>query len=62
MPKVSKFNKSEYDQAYHKAKYKNLAAAFTKEEAERVEAAAAAAGMTKSAFIKRAVMQEVEKL
>ena len=59
MPKVTKdFDQAAYTKAYHKEHYKKLTAAFTKEEAERVEAAAAAAGMTKSAFIKRAVMQE----
>ena len=45
MPKVKKeFNKAEYDKKYHKERYKNLAAAFTKAEAEQVEAAAESAG------------------
>lgn len=62
MPKVNTgFNKSEYDQAYHKAKYKNLAAAFTKEEAQAVEDAAAATGMSKSQFIKTAVFEKIER-
>lgn len=62
MPKINNsFNKSEYDQAYHKAKYKNLAAAFTKEEAEKVEAAANNSGMTKSQYIKTAVFEKMER-
>lgn len=62
MPKINTgFNKAEYDQAYHKMKYKNLAAAFTKEEAQEVEEAATAAGVSKSQYIKQAVFEKMER-
>lgn len=62
MPKLKKeFNKAAYDAAYHKENYKQLAAVFTKNEAAEVEAAAKAAGLTKSAFIKQAVFEKMER-
>lgn len=62
MPKVNHgFNKYEYDQAYTREHYKKLTAAFTKAEAERVEAAADKAGLTKSAYIKNAVFEKMER-
>ncbi len=61
MPKVNHdFNQAEYTKQYHKEHYKKLTAAFTKEEAQAVEEAANAAGMTKSQFIKTAVFEKIE--
>ncbi len=62
MPKVNNnFNKSEYDQHYVKTHYKKFTSVFTIEEAGQVEAAAKSAGMTKSAFIKSAVLEKLER-
>lgn len=62
MPKVIKeFDKSEYDKAFQREHYKKLTAAFTKEEAAKVEAAADRAGVTKSAYIKKAVFEKIER-
>lgn len=61
MPKVNhKFNKYEYDQAYTREHYKKITSVFTKTEAENVEAAAAAAGISKSQYIKTAVFEKME--
>lgn len=63
MPKVNNnFNKAEYDQNYVKTHYKKFTSVFTIEEADHVEAAAKAAGMTKSAFIKNAVLEKLERV
>lgn len=62
MPKVNNgFNQAEYVQNYHREHYKKLTAAFTKEEAEQVESAADRAGLTKSAYIKMAVFEKIER-
>ena len=62
MPKIEKtFNKTEYDKQYHREHYKKLTAAFTKEEAARVEEAAATAGVSKSQYIKTATLEKVER-
>lgn len=62
MPKTNnKFNKSEYDQAYHKKNYKNVSIVFKHDEAEQVEEAAKRAGLTKSAYIKAAVFEKMER-
>ena len=62
MPRINKeFNQAEYIQQYHKAHYKKITAAFTKKEAESVEAAAAAAGISKSQYIKAAVFEKMER-
>ena len=62
MPKIEKtFDKTAYDKKYHKEKYKQLAAVFTKEEAARVERAAASAGVSKSQYIKTATLEKVER-
>lgn len=60
MPKVNHdFNQAEYVKNYHREHYKQITTVFAIEEAERVAAAAAAAGMTKSSFIKAAVMEKI---
>ena len=62
MPKVNNnFNQAEYVQKYHREHYKKLTAAFTKEEAARVEEAAASAGVSKSQYIKTATLEKVER-
>lgn len=62
MPKVTKeFDKAAYDKAFQRKHYKKLTAAFTKEEAEQVESAAGRAGLTKSAYIKTAVFEKIER-
>lgn len=62
MPKINNgFNKAEYDQAYTKEHYKKITSVFTKAEAEEVEAAAKRAGLTKSAYIKTAVFEKIER-
>jgi hypothetical protein len=62
MPRITgEFNQAEYNKQYHKEHYKKLTAAFTKEEAEQVEAAAENAGLTKSAYIKAAVFEKIER-
>ena len=62
MPKVTKdFDKAAYDKAYHKKHYKQSTVVFTIDEANRVETAAKSAGMTKSAFIKSAVLEKLER-
>lgn len=62
MPKVNKeFDKAAYDKAYHKKHYKQSTVVFTIDEAERVEAAAAASGMSKSQYIKSAVFEKIER-
>lgn len=62
MPKVNTgFNKAEYDQQYHKKNYKNVSVVFKHEEAEQLEEAAAKLGMSKSAYIKEAVKEKIER-
>lgn len=62
MPKLTKeFDKAAYDKAFQNEHYKKITAAFTKEEAQEVEAAAARAGLTRSAFIKLAVREKMER-
>lgn len=65
MPKVNTgYIKSEYDKKYHKENYKNVSVAFKHEEAEALEEAAKAAGLTRSMYIKKAVAEKItnEKL
>jgi len=62
MPKVNhEFNQAEYTRAYHKEHYKKLAVVCTIEEGKQIEAAAAAAGISKSQFIKTAVFEKIER-
>lgn len=62
MPKINKeFNKDKYDKQYHKDHYKRATVTLTKNESEIVEHAAASAGMTKSAWIKAAIMEKLER-
>lgn len=62
MPKVTKeFNKAEYDKQFQREHYKKLTGTFTKAEAAEVEAAAKSAGMTRSAYIKAAVFEKIER-
>ena len=63
MPKVNKdgFNQAAYVQQYHREHYKKITAAFKLDEAQELERAAEAAGMTKSTYIKRAVMEQISR-
>lgn len=62
MPKVEKtFNKLEYDKKYRHEKYKSASVTLTKEEAAQVEAAAKAAGLSKSSYIKKAVFEKMQR-
>ena len=62
MPKINNgFNKAEYDQAYHKKNYKNVSVVFKLGEAEELEQAAEASGLTKSAYIKQAVFEKIDR-
>ena len=62
MPKVTKeFNKAEYDKQFQRERYKKITAAFTKEEAAEVERAAEASGLTRSAYIKQAVFEKIDR-
>ena len=61
MPRVTKtFDKPAYDKEYHREKYKQLAVVLTKAEAAEVEQAAQRAGMTKSAYMKKAIFEKIE--
>lgn len=60
MPKVNTgFNKALYDQEYHKKNYKNVSIVFKHEEAEALDKAAKAAGLTRSMYIKLAVAEKI---
>ena len=62
MPKVTKeFNKAEYDKQFQRERYKKITAAFTKKEAAEVEQAAEASGLTRSAYIKQAVFEKIDR-
>lgn len=62
MPKVNNgFNKSEYDQAYHKRNYKNVSIVFKHGEADALDKAAEASGLTRSAYIKQAVAEKIDR-
>lgn len=62
MPKVTKeFNKAEYDKQFQREHYKKITAAFTKAEAGELERAAEAVGLTRSAYIKQAVAEKIDR-
>lgn len=62
MPKVNNgFNKAEYDQAYHKKNYKNVSIVFKHEESDILDKAVEASGLTKSAYIKQAVFEKIDR-
>lgn len=62
MPKLTKeFDKVAYDREYQRQHYKKLAVVCTIEEGDKIEAAAKAAGLTKSTFIKQAVFEKIER-
>lgn len=62
MPKTTKtFDKQAYDREFQREHYKKLTGTFTKEEAEQVQAAAAAEGLTVSKYIKVAVFARMNK-
>ena len=55
------FDKAAYDKNYHKTNYKQLAVVFTKAEAAEVEQAAQRAGISKSAYMKAAILEKIER-
>lgn len=62
MPKTEKtFNKPEYDAQYQKEHYYRVSATLAKADRARIEAAAEKAGITKAAYIKRAILDMVER-
>lgn len=62
MPKLTKeFDQVKYTREYHKTHYKQLAVVFTKAEAAEVEQAAQRAGMSKSAYMKKAIFEKIEQ-
>lgn len=56
-----KFNKLEYDRQYHRTHYKNISVVFSLEDGERLERAAQRMGITKSSFIKNAVLKQLNE-
>ena len=62
MPKLTKeFDQTEYIKQYQREHYKKMAVICAIEEGKRIEQAAKAAGMTKSAYMKRAILDMVER-
>lgn len=62
MPKLTKeFDQAEYIKQYQRDHYKKMAVVCTVEEGTRIEQAARTAGMTKSAYMKRAILDMVER-
>lgn len=62
MPKTTKkFDKAAYDLDFQREHYSKLTGVFTKDEAVNVKAAAKAAGLTLSVYIKQAVMEKMER-
>ena len=62
MPKINKeFNQAVYVANYHREHYKKITAAFTKAEAGELEQAAEASGLTRSAYIKQAVAEKIDR-
>ena len=61
MPKMTReFDKKKYDRQYQREHYKKMAVVCTIEEGERIEQAAQRAGMTKSAYMKKAIFEKIE--
>ena len=61
MPRVTNFNKSEYDVAYHKKHYKNISVVLKLDEAAALDKAVERAGVKRSAYIKSAILEKIEK-
>lgn len=62
MPKLSKeFDQAKYIKQYQREHYKKMAVVCTIEEGERIEQAAQRAGMTKSAYMKKAIFEKMER-
>lgn len=62
MPKTEKkFNKSEYDRQFQKKTYYRLNVVLPKNWRELIDESAARAGMSKNAFIKQAIENEMRK-
>lgn len=62
MPKLSKeFDQAAYTREYQRKHYKKMAVVCTIEEGERVEQAAKKAGLSKSEYMKRAILEKIER-
>lgn len=62
MPKLTKeFDQTKYIKQYQREHYKKMAVVCTIEEGTRIEQAAKAAGMTKSAYMKEAIFDRINK-
>lgn len=62
MPRINNnFNQSAYNQKYVNDHYKKITAVFKFDEAAELEAAANNSGMTKSQYIKTAVLEKIER-
>lgn len=62
MPKLSKeFDQAAYTREYQRRHYKKMAVVCTIEEGERVEQAAKNAGLSKSEYMKRAILEKIER-
>ena len=61
MPKVTNFNKAEYDATYHKKHYKNISVVLKLDEAAALDKAVEHAGVKRSAYIKAAILEKIER-
>ena len=62
VPKTEKkFDQTSYTREFHREHYYRIPATFPKDCRERIEAAAQAAGVTKSTYITRAVLDSLER-
>ena len=55
------FDKKKYDRQYQREHYKKMAVVCTIEEGERIEQAAQRAGISKSAYMKAAILEKMER-
>ena len=55
------FDKKRYDREFQREHYDKMAVVCTIEEGERVEQAAKKAGLSKSEYMKRAILEKIER-
>lgn len=62
MPKLSKeFDQAAYTREYQRRHYKKMAVVCTIEEGEKIRQAAKAAGLSNSIYMKRAILEKIER-
>lgn len=62
MPKINKgFNQAEYNAEYHKKHYKNISVVLKLDEAAALDEAVKLAGVKRSAYIKSAILEKIER-